>query len=178
MNRIAIVGNSGSGKSTLGRRIGEQLGHAHLELDSVYHQADWTPLPIPEFQSRVDAFMDANLRWVIDGNYSAVQPRIWARADTVIWMSPGRVENMRSIIWRTVRRAVLRETLWNGNRESLNNFLRLHDPQRSVIAWSWAMYGDYQARYGGAMEDPEFQHLRFIRLTSRKGAADWLTEQH
>ena len=43
--------------------------------------------------------------WVIDGNYSAVQPLVWERADTVIWLDPPRRTVMRRIIWRTIRRA-------------------------------------------------------------------------
>ena len=174
MQRISIVGNSGSGKSTLAKQIQARLGHSRLELDSVYHQPNWTPLPQVDFEARVDGFMDTHERWVIDGNYSMVRERVWARADTVIWMSPGRAENMRSIVWRTLRRGLLRETLWNGNRESLKNFWRLYDADESIIAWAWTQHDKYQERYRTAMEDPRWGHLRFHRLTSRAGAAAWV----
>jgi len=174
MNRISIVGNSGSGKSTLAKQISQQLGHARLELDAVNHQPNWTPLPRDDFEERVDTFMDTHECWVIDGNYSAVRERIWARADAVIWMSPGRLENMRSILWRTFRRGVLREELWNGNRETLDNFRYLNDPDRSVIAWAWTQHEKYQERYSAAMRDPQWGHLRFVRMRSRASAAAWV----
>ena len=174
MRRISIVGNSGSGKSTLARALGGRLGLPVLELDSVYHQPGWTPLDRGAFQARIDAFVADHPGWVIDGNYSAVQPAVWAQADTVVWLSLGRWENMRSVVWRTLRRTATREVLWNGNRERLDNLVRLDDPERSIIRWAWSQHGAYQARYGAAMADPDLAHLRFVRITSRRGAVAWV----
>ena len=89
--KISIVGSSGAGKSTLGARISERLGIAHLELDSVYHQAQWKPLDVTEFQQRVSTFMSHHERWVIDGNYSVVQPLIWGQATQVLWLDFSRM---------------------------------------------------------------------------------------
>ena len=52
VRRVSVVGNSGSGKSTLARELAASLGVPHLELDSVYHQPGWEPLPedgLPRF---------------------------------------------------------------------------------------------------------------------------------
>ncbi len=174
MNRISIVGNSGSGKSTMARALGARLGVPVLELDSVFHQAEWTPLLTVDFQVRVGEFMSTQPRFIVDGNYPAVLPDVWAAADTVIWLSPSRAENMRAILGRTLRRALTREVLWNGNREPLSNLWRLDDPEASVIAWAWTHYGVYQERYAAAMHDPANAHLRFIRLESRRAASQWL----
>ncbi|MGH3276493.1 MAG: topology modulation protein, partial [Streptosporangiaceae bacterium] len=85
MRRISVVGNSGSGKSTMAARLAVALAVPHLELDSVYHQPGWQPLPAGDFQARVTEFA-AGEAWVIDGNYDAVQDLIWRRADTVVWL--------------------------------------------------------------------------------------------
>jgi len=111
-----MVGVSGSGKSTLGRDLAARLAVPYAELDAIYHQPDWTPLPEDQFCYRVTAIAAAD-GWVIDGNYSAVQPVIWERADTVIWLDPPRRTVMRRLIWRTIRRVAGRAELWNGNRE-------------------------------------------------------------
>jgi adenylate kinase family enzyme len=42
--RIQVVGTSGSGKTTLAKDLAKRLGIQHLELDSLHHQAGWTPL--------------------------------------------------------------------------------------------------------------------------------------
>lgn len=53
MQRISIVGNSGSGKSTLARALGARLHCPVMELDAVFHQPGWTPLPTPDVRARV-----------------------------------------------------------------------------------------------------------------------------
>jgi adenylate kinase family enzyme len=166
VRRISVVGNSGSGKSTLARKLAATLGVPHVDLDGVFHQPRWEPLPVDEFQ-RVVAARAAEDGWVIDGNYRGrVQPIVWARADTVIWVDPPRLTVMRQLIGRTLRRAVTRQELWNGNREPLTNFYRL-DPEKSVISWAWHSHAKYRAQYGAAATDPGNAHLTFIHLTGR-----------
>src|SRR5262249_549599 len=72
VRRVSVVGNSGSGKSTLARELATILGVPHLELDSVFHQPGWEPLPGDEFRRLVTAKTTED-GWVIDGNYSAVR---------------------------------------------------------------------------------------------------------
>ena len=157
-----MVGNSGSGKSTLGAALASRLGAPYIELDSILHQPGWTELPRPEFRARVEA-VAAGDAWVIDGNYTAVRDLVWARADTVVWIDLPRPLVMRRIVARTLRRAVLRQELWNGNREPASNWLTL-DPERSIIMWSWTQHAKYRVRYGDAMADPALTHLTFYRL--------------
>jgi adenylate kinase family enzyme len=174
VRRVSVVGNSGSGKSTLAGELAASLGVPHLELDSVYHQPGWEPLPEDEFRRLVTAKTDED-GWVIDGNYSAVRSIVWARADTVVWLDPPRWTVMRRVAWRTVRRAVTRQELWNGNREPLSNFLTW-DPELSVISWAWHNHAKYRSRYGAAAADPANAHLTFIRLTSRRDVARFLAD--
>jgi adenylate kinase family enzyme len=106
-------------------------------------------------------------RWVIDGNYSSAQQDLaWARADTVVWLDLPRPLVMRRVITRTIRRAVTREQLWNGNREPLTNFYRL-DPDQNIIRWAWVKHPVYAARYRAAIDDPANGHLSFVRLRSQ-----------
>ena len=164
MQRVSIVGSSGSGKTTVGRRLAEWLGAPHIELDSIFHQPGWTELPREEFRRRV-AEVVAGDAWVVDGNYSAVQNLILQRADTVVWLDLPRPLVMRRVVLRTLRRAVTRQHLWNGNREPLTNFYRL-DPERNIIRWTWVMHRSYIDRYTAVMADGSHAHLEFIRLRS------------
>jgi adenylate kinase family enzyme len=163
-----VVGNSGAGKTTLARELAACLNVPHVELDAIFHQPGWTPLPADEFAARVAAAADGN-GWVIDGNYSAVRPLVWARADTVVWLDPPRRTVMRRIIWRSLRRAAIRAELWNGNRERWRN-LFTWDPEESVIAWAWQRHGIYKQRYAAAARDPANAHLEFIRIVTRADA--------
>ncbi len=174
VRRVSVVGNSGSGKSTLARRLAAVLGVPCLELDSVFHLPGWQELPREEFKRLVTARVSAD-GWVIDGNYGAVRDIVWARADTVVWLDPPRRTVMRQVTWRTVRRAVTRQELWNGNREPLANFLRW-SPEESIISWAWHNHAKYRARYDAAAADPANAHLTFVRLAGRRDAERFLAD--
>lgn len=168
VERVAMVGNSGSGKTTVGRMLAAQLDAPFLELDSLYHQAGWEPLPTEEFRRRVGSFVAAD-RWVIDGNYGAVRELIWDRADTVVWFDLPRRTVMRQVTARTLRRAFSGVELWNGNRERLRTLVRL-DPNESILRWAWTQHAKYHRRYTAAAVDPCYAHLTFIRIGSRADA--------
>jgi adenylate kinase family enzyme len=172
VRRVSVIGTSGAGKSTLAAALARRLGALCLELDSVYHQADWAPLPAPEYRARVAAVAKGD-RWVIDGNYSTVRDIVWARADTVVWLDLPKRTVMRRIIWRTLRRVGGRVELWNGNRERWRNFFTW-DQDESVISWAWHTYGSRREGYAAAFADPANSHLRFVRLTSPAAARRFL----
>jgi adenylate kinase family enzyme len=165
VRRVSMVGVSGSGKSTLGRDLAARLAVPYVELDAIFHQENWTPLPEEQFRRRVSAIASGD-GWVIDGNYSAVLRQVWERADTVVWLDPPRRSVMCRIIWRTIRRAAGRVELWNGNRERWRNLFTC-DEQESVIAWAWRHYPIYKERYAAAARDPACAHLTFTRVATR-----------
>jgi adenylate kinase family enzyme len=83
VHRVSVVGNSGSGKSTLAAALARHLDAPWIELDSIFHQPGWVPLPRDDFRARVETLAGGD-NWVIDGNYTAVRDLVWARADTVV----------------------------------------------------------------------------------------------
>lgn len=175
MERVSVVGCSGSGKSTIAAELAERLGTTHLELDAVFHQPGWTPLPSEEFRAQVGAVVERD-RWVVDGNYSTVRDLVWARADTVVWLDLPRRAVMPQLLRRTVVRALTRRELWNGNREPVTGMLRW-DPELSILRWAWTTHAKHHERYLAAMHAPEHAHLRFVRLRSRAEIRRWLAEQ-
>jgi adenylate kinase family enzyme len=147
----------------------------YIELDALMHQPKWQPLPDEEFLEEVDR-ATAGPAWVVDGNYKrfVIEGPVWARADTVVWLDLPRRTIMRQVIGRTIRRAVTREELWNGNREPLANFVSLN-PEASVIVWAWVKHEEFVERYATAMADPAWRHLRFVRLRSHSEAERWVS---
>lgn len=166
MRRVSVVGSPGSGKTTFGRRLAEHLDVPFVELDAIFHQADWADLPRDIFRARVGEAL-AGDGWVVDGNYSAVRDLVWRAADTVVWLALPRSVVMRRVGFRTVRRAITRERLWNGNREPLTNLYHL-DPEKNILRWTWVKYPEYAERYADGSGDPANRHLRFIRLVSQE----------
>jgi adenylate kinase family enzyme len=114
-SRIAIVGTTGSGKTTLARQLSGQLGIPHLELDAIRHGPNWEETPDENFRKCLSQALSGR-SWVVDGNYGIVRDLVWPRATTLVWLDyPLRVI-MWQLFWRTLRRCVTREELWNGNQ--------------------------------------------------------------
>jgi adenylate kinase family enzyme len=171
-----VVGSSGAGKTTLARALAERIGVPHVELDAFMHQPGWQPRPDEEFMDEVER-ATAQPGWVVDGNYRrfVIEGPVWERADTVVWLDLPKRTVMKQVVVRTVRRAVTRQELWNGNREPLTNFFSL-DPLKNIIVWAWVKHEEFRQRYAGAMADPRWQRLEFVRLTSHTQARRWLDE--
>ena len=150
------------------------LGASNIELDGIYHQPGWEPLDDHLFRARVAEATEATA-WVVDGNYSAVREMVWERADTVVWFDLPYALVMARSVRRTVRRAVTRQELWNGNREPWSNLYSL-DPRKSIIAWAATRHGVYRRRYREAEHDPRWAGLRFVRLRSQRAADAFLAE--
>ena len=162
--RIIIRGTSGSGKTTLARRIAAARGIPHVELDGIFHQAGWTPLSDDEFRERVASFMNDE-RWVVCGNYRQVAPLLLSRADTVVLLDLPRRTVMTRVLRRSIRRATLREELWNGNKERLGNLFRT-DPEVSIVAWTWTTHAQRHVEMGQFLAHPPRDELRLVHVTT------------
>lgn len=175
MRRIVVVGNSGSGKSTLARQLADKLDFDHIELDSLFHQPNWTPQDPDVFRAQlIERMGNAENGWTICGNYKSVT---WSltmpAADTIVWLDLPRPVVMRRVVKRTLRRAFKREDLWNGNREPLTNFYKW-DPKENIIRWSWTMHDSYRERYEAAIADGTWDHATVHQLTSVDAVSEFL----
>ncbi|SHL28171.1 AAA family ATPase [Phytopseudomonas punonensis] len=169
--RISVVGCSGAGKSTLSRRLAQRLGYRHVELDALFHQPNWQPLPTEQFQQATREALHGD-GWIAEGNYSAVRPLVRERSDMVIWLDLPRYTVMRQVLWRTLRRLGTREELWNGNRERWSNLFRLN-PGQSILAWSWTRHPIYRQRYSEEMRNTP-AGCQYVRLNSRQAVEAFL----
>lgn len=174
MQRVSVVGVPGSGKSTTGRMLASMMDVPFVELDSVFHQPGWTPLPIEAFRSAVSSIVAADA-WVVDGNYRGVRDLVLARADTVVWLDPPRIRATTRVLRRTLRRVTRREELWNGNRERWSNLFSV-DPERNVVLWSWVKHPEYRRSYAAAMDGPAPADSRWVRLRSDAAVDVFLSE--
>ncbi|TBU71372.1 shikimate kinase [Phytopseudomonas daroniae] len=170
--RISVVGCSGAGKTTLSRRLAQRLGYRHVELDALFHQPGWQPLPAEQFQQAVADALQGD-GWVVEGNYSVVRPQILEQADTVIWLDLPRAAVMRQLLPRTLKRIALRKPLWNGNRERWSNLFSVK-PEQSILAWAWTRHATYRQRYGDEMRNAP-AHRHYLRLDSREAVERFLT---
>ena len=162
------MGCSGSGKSTLARILREILSLPHIELDSLFHQPNWTPLEQTEFVAAVeDAIAHCPQGWIVDGNYnSALGDLLQSQATHVLWFDLKRSHVMYRVIRRSITRALTREELWNGNRERWRNLFNW-DPEKSIIRWSWTRHSAYHDRLVKDCADAP-AHQKWIRLSHQR----------
>jgi len=159
--RVVVTGTSGAGKTTLARRIAALLDVRHIELDAINWQPGWRGLTLcdpDEFVRRVAATTAADT-WVVDGNYALVREMIWTRASHLVWLDYERPLIMARVIRRTLRRAMLRTELWNGNRERLR-VLRPSHPVR----WAWNTWERRRSETSALLRREEFANLVVLRL--------------
>lgn len=130
-------------------------------------------VPLEEFQAAVEAVIAGNC-WVIDGNYrSRLGELVWGRADTLIWLDYALPVILWRLWWRTLRRTVAREELWNGNRESLRSQFFTSD---SLFLWTFKSHARHRRQYPASLAEPENAHLALIRFHTPHEANRWLTD--
>jgi adenylate kinase family enzyme len=168
--RINVVGTCGSGKTTVAKSLAGLLGVPHVELDALFWRSGWGEATDPELRAAVSEAA-AGDAWVIDGNYSRVRDLIWPRADTIVWLDYSFLRVFAQLLKRTMRRAVSREPLWHGNRESLG---RSFFSRESILLWAVKTHRRRRTQYRKLLADRENARPRVVRLRSPREAERWL----
>ncbi len=155
---IAVFGKGG--KTTLSRALAERFGLEFVELDALRHMAGWEERPDDDMREVTTSVLDgAQQGWVVDGNYRILRDLIFDRVDAVIVLAlPWRV-----MFWRTLKRsfmrALRREELWNGNRESFRLTFFTRD---SVVYDMWRRRDHFRnmaAEFKGQIPDGIETHI-------------------
>ncbi len=168
--RIVVVGTTGSGKTTLASQLSRLYRIPHVEMDALRHDPGWTEAPNDVFRERLARAL-AGDRWVADGNYSVARDVVWPRAQAAVWLDYPLRTVMWQLLWRTLKRCVTREELWNGNRE---RFRTSFFSRESVILWALTTYRRRRRQIPQQLALPEHSHLAVVRLRSRREMRSWL----
>jgi shikimate kinase len=163
---VIVASASGCGKTTVGRALAARLDAPFVELDALVHGPGWIETGDDELRRQLEPVL-AGPAWVVDGSYSSkLGTLVLDRADTVVWLDlPIRVWLPR-LVWRTTRRIVRREELWNGNRESLRGALW---GRKSLFAWAFRAHFRRRRSYPRTLADYDV-----VRLRTPEEVRSWL----
>jgi adenylate kinase family enzyme len=161
LDRVAVIGTSCSGKSTLAAAMAALLRSTHVELDRLFWLPQWQQADTEVFKQRVEQAV-AGERWIVDGNYSSVQPLILERATAVIWLDYGFPRIFARALRRTVKRVVTREELFNRNRESFRDSFLSKD---SILLWVAKSHPVLKKKYSLLFADAGNHGVTYVRLT-------------
>jgi adenylate kinase family enzyme len=164
-----VVGTSGSGKTTVARNIANKLQMRHIELDAINWQPGWTELPKDKFRERVIKEIEHG-DWTIDGNYRAVRDVIWDKVDTIVWLDIPFWPVFLRIVWRTVKRIVTREKLWNNNVEGFDALFGKY----GMPMWVVKTHKKRKEEYPLLLANPDLSHINIKRFKSLKEVNEWI----
>lgn len=175
--RIIIIGSSGSGKTTLARKLSTRLDIPHIELDSIFHQANWRQLEDDEFIAQVNAATDEPA-WILCGNYySKIGTAIWPKADVIIWCDYSFFRAFSRLLRRTLRNCLTRVELWNGNRESFytnfftRNSILIEMPKKRKV-----QNRRYEQLYNSSQQLPGVRLVRLKRPRDEHALDDTMVQ--
>jgi adenylate kinase family enzyme len=166
--RIAVVGTTCSGKTTVAKRLAEQHGVPHVELDALHWGPDWSEPTGEDFRRRVEEAL-ATDGWVVDGGYHGkLGDLVLEQADLIVWLDPPLPAILARLWTRTLRRIRGGEELWGGNRETWRGAFLSRD---SLFLWALKTHRPRRKRY-----EERLAPFDVVRLRSAAETNAWLAE--
>ena len=161
------MGTTGSGKTTLAKYLARGLKVSHVEFHALRNGPNWTETPDEEFKELLSEAL------IADGNYTVAGQVVWPRATMLVWLDyPFGIIFWR-LFWRTLRRGIIRQRLWNGNRENLWTQFATKD---SLFLWVFKTHWQRRRTLPPALALPEYSHMRVLRIHSPRTTNKWLQE--
>ncbi len=169
--KILIIGPPGSGKSTLAKKLAAERALHYLEIDRLKHGENWKPASKDELRQAVRKELSED-DWVVDGNYiSTFGDEFINKADVVIWLDYSFPFVFQRLLRRTLKRTLMREELWNGNRESFFNNFFTNDSVIRYMVHNWKKQrGFYRNVFTESTAHDARKMIRVRRPRDLKGA--------
>ncbi len=135
-SRVLFYGVTGSGKSSAARAFAQAVGLPEFSADD---DIGWLPgwqQRTVEDQRAIAAGIAARDSWVLDSAYGVWRDVVLPRAELVVGLDYPRWLSLARLVRRSLRRALTREPVCNGNHETLAR-LFIED---SIIRWHFRSF--------------------------------------
>lgn len=139
--KVLVFGNSGSGKSTCAKRLSEEQGLAHLDLDSIVWEPGLVAVqrPIADVAQSLREFLAAHDAWVIEGCYGELVEEVAPACTQLLFLNPGLeacLANNRRRPWEPHKYASMEEQ--NRMLENLQAWVTAYYTRND--SWSYAAH--------------------------------------
>jgi adenylate kinase family enzyme len=135
-SRVIFYGVTGSGKSSAARAYARATGLPEFSADDdIGWLPGWQQRTVPE-QRDIAARIAARNQWVLDSAYGAWRDVVLPRAELIVGLDYPRWLSLARLVRRTLRRAVTREPVCNGNQETIARVF-IND---SIIRWHFRSF--------------------------------------
>lgn len=84
-----------------------------------------------------------------------VREIIWDRVDTIVWLDMPFLPVFLRIVWRTIRRIITQEELWNTNTEKLESLVGKY----GMPLWVIQTHNKRRKEYPPLLADPSLSHI-------------------
>ena len=175
-SRVLFYGVTGSGKSSAARAYARATGLPEFSADDdIGWLPGWQQRTVEE-QRDIAAGIAAQDRWVLDSAYGVWRDVVVPRAELVVGLDYPRWLSLARLIRRSLRRALTREPVCNGNQETLTRLF----VEDSIIRWHFRSFTRKRQVMRGLQADPDmppailFRHPRQLdawlaQLTAKAG---------
>lgn len=165
-SRVLFYGVTGSGKSSAARAYAQATGLPEFSADDdIGWLPGWQQRTVEEQRDIAAGIADQD-RWVLDSAYGVWRDVVLPRAELVVGLDYPRCLSLARLVRRSVRRALTREPVCNGNHETLAR-LFIED---SIIRWHFRSFTRKRQVMRGLQADPGmppailFRHPRQLEL--------------
>lgn len=169
-SRVLFYGVTGSGKSAAARAYAQATGLPEFSADDdIGWLPGWQQRTVEE-QRDLAAVIAAQDRWVLDSAYGVWRDVVLPRAELVVGLDYPRWLSLARLVRRTLRRAVTREPVCNGNQETLARLF----VQDSIIRWHFRSFTRKRHVMRGLQSEPGLPPVLLFRHPRQLDA--WLAQ--
>ncbi len=169
-SRVLFYGVTGSGKSSAARAYAQATGLPEFSADDdIGWLPGWQQRTVEE-QRDIAAGIAAQDRWVLDSAYGVWRDVVVPRAELVVGLDYPRWLSLARLIRRSLRRALTREPVCNGNQETLTRLF----VEDSIIRWHFRSFTRKRQVMRGLQADPDMPPAILFRHPRQLDA--WLAQ--